>query len=103
MSDITKVTNNEIAVLEMIVTRLKAQNDRVNSWIVISPKNNKFPREGKEVLVSIRDDSGDHVTTFTAVGMMIGSKWIVDKEIRNDVVAWQSFPEPLSDDEYMNF
>lgn len=96
MSDITKVTDNEIAVLEMIVTRLKAQNDRVNSWIIISPKNNNLPLEGTEVLVSIHDDSGDFVNNYTAVGMRIDNRWIVDKEIRSDVIGWQPFPLPLS-------
>lgn len=52
------------------------------------------PPDGENVIVAIRDDSGDSVNCYTTVGWYIALHriWIVDNEINNKVTHWKPMP-----------
>lgn len=56
----------------------------------------ELPYEQEEVIVSVCDDSADHVYYYTAVAWMFDNgRWICDNEfLQGKVVAWQPLPKP---------
>ena len=67
-------------------------------WI---PVTKALPWNGTNVLVTVRDDSGDTPWEYTSVGWRTpaGQYWIVDNEICYGVIAWMPLPEPWRDEE----
>ena len=63
------------------------------NWI---PVTEALPWNGTDVLVTVRDDSGDTPREYTSVGWRTpaGQYWIVDNEICYGVIAWMPLPEP---------
>lgn len=62
-------------------------------WI---PVSEALPDYEDIVIVSIRDDSGDTPYSYTTAGFYVtdGHLWIVDNEVRRDIVAWMPLPQP---------
>lgn len=62
-------------------------------WISVE---NKLPPDGNNVIVAIRDTSGDTPFTYTDCGWCLGEKrgWIVDNDLHFNVTHWQPLPEP---------
>lgn len=62
-------------------------------WI---PVSEGLPWKDINVLVTVRDDSGDIPLEYTSVGWRTpdGRYWIVDNEICYSVLAWMPLPEP---------
>ena len=62
-------------------------------WIPISKK---LPWNDTNVLVTVRDNSGDTPWEYTSVGWLTPDNqyWVVDNEICYGVIAWMSLPEP---------
>lgn len=61
-----------------------------------------LPVSEELVIVSIKDDRGDHVVKHTSFGwrtsyMVNENAWIVDNEVRTDIEAWMPLPEPYKD------
>lgn len=63
----------------------------MSEWIT-----EKVPPEQEDVIVTIRDDSGDTVFNYTSVGWYYNGYWVVDNEINFKVVAWQPLPQPYT-------
>ena len=65
----------------------------MNKWIFV---DEHLPEYGDIVIVTILDDFGDNSYSYTTVGFYVkeGKCWIVDNEIRRDVVAWMPLPLP---------
>lgn len=55
-----------------------------------------LPWNDTNVLVTVRDDSGDTPWEHTSVGWRTpdGHYWVVDNEICYGVIAWMPLPEP---------
>lgn len=72
---------------------LIAPQEKSNNWIKTTEK---FPLCGTDVIVCIKDENGDNPYYYTTVGWYLekGQCWIVDNEVRYDVIAWQPLPEP---------
>lgn len=62
-------------------------------WI---PCSERLPKDEEEVIVSIRDDSGDNTLDYSSCGWYAcaGDFWVVDNEANNRVVAWMPRPTP---------
>ena len=72
--------------------------DCEHQWI---PFPLQQPKCDTPYIVSIRDDSGDHVRRYTSVGWRSSSflqenAWIVDDEVNCNVEAWMPMPEPFT-------
>lgn len=54
----------------------------------------KLPPEDEEVIVTVRDDSGDSPFTFVTSAWYYGGIWISDNHrVCGEVIAWQPMPE----------
>ena len=62
-------------------------------WI---PVTETLPWNDTNVLVTVRDDSGDTPWEYTSVGWCTpdGQYWVVNNEICYGVIAWMPLPEP---------
>lgn len=62
-------------------------------WISVKKR---WPAEGQQVLVTIKDESGDTSYSYTTTGWHIstGDHWIVDNELTGWVTHWMPLPEP---------
>lgn len=67
-------------------------------WI---PVTKALPWNETDVLVTVRDDSGDTPWEYTSVGWRTpdGKYWVVDHEICYGVIAWMPLPKPWGDDQ----
>ena len=72
--------------------KLKIELER--KWI---PVTKALPRNETNVLVTVRDDSGDTPWEYTSTGWRTpdGKYWVIDYEICYGVIAWMPLPEPL--------
>ena len=57
-----------------------------NQWI---PCDCELPKNEDEVIVSIKDESGDTPYEYTTSGWYGNNRWIVGNEFNYDVVAWR--------------
>ena len=64
-----------------------------NGWI---PCSEKLPSNDDFVIITILDEHGDTKYRYSSFGwyLNVAKCWIVDDELRNDVVAWAPLPEP---------
>ena len=73
----------------------KVKNGRrtgmTTNWI---PGSERLPEIGKDVLVTIKDDSADSPNYYTSVGWCYMGAWIVENTLCYQVIAWTEFPEP---------
>lgn len=62
-------------------------------WI---PCSERLPEDEEEVIVSVRDDSGDNTLDYSSCGWYAcaGDFWVVDNEPNYHVVAWMPLPKP---------
>ena len=62
-------------------------------WISVQ---DRLPIVGEDVLVTIRDETGDTAYSYTTTGWYSGQgyKFVVDDEYNNYVTHWTSFPRP---------
>lgn len=60
-----------------------------------TPVTEALPWNDTNVLVTVRDDSGDTPWEYTSVGWRTpdGQYWVVDNEICYGVIAWMPLPE----------
>ena len=60
-------------------------------WI---PCSERLPEDEEEVIVSVRDDSGDNTLDYSSCGWYAcaGDFWFVDNEPNYHVVAWMPLP-----------
>ena len=65
-------------------------------WI---PCSERLPKYEEEVIVSVRDDSGDTTFDYSSCGWYAcaGDFWIVDNEPNYYVIAWMPLPEPYAE------
>ena len=58
-----------------------------------SPCGERLPKD-EEVIVSVRDDSGDNTLDYSSFGWYAcaGDFWVVDNEPNYKVVAWKPLP-----------
>lgn len=71
-----------------------AENVVSEQWVNCEKDN--FPDMYSDwKIVTIQDDSEDRPLVYTTVGWYLDDgRWIVDNEVRQDVVAWMNLPEP---------
>lgn len=62
-----------------------------SKWVDV---NEKLPYDCEDVIVTIRDETGDGAFTYTTTAMLHKGDWIVDGEARHDVTHWMQYPEP---------
>lgn len=82
-------------VIRNTVEELKAEQ----RWI---PCSERLPEDEEEVIVSVRDDSGDNTLDYSSCGWYAcaGDFWVVDNDPCYKVVAWMPLPEPYKDCEH---
>lgn len=70
----------------------------MSEWI---PVSERVPNSDDWVIVTILDESGDAPYRYTEFGwyMMQGHAWIVDNEVRRDIIAWIPLPRPYKGEE----
>jgi len=59
-----------------------------------TPVNEKLPEDFDKVIVTLRDDSGDHVNYYTDIGFRCNGCWVVDDDISCQVSHWMPYPSP---------
>lgn len=77
-----------------MITAIEMKHDELMpKWI---PVTEALPWNDTNVLVTVRDDSGDTPWEYTSVGWLTpdGKYWVVDNEVCYGVVAWMALPEP---------
>lgn len=62
-----------------------------------TPVSERLPEIGKDVLVTIKDDSADSPNYYTSVGWCYMEAWIVENTLCYQVIAWMEFPKPYKD------
>lgn len=70
--------------------RITINPDADSDWIWASGKT---PRIGEKVLVTIKDESGDHPRRYVDVGWYLDGFWIIDNEYGFNVISWKPLPE----------
>ena len=66
------------------------------SWI---PIEDEEPPERQDVIVTVIDDSGDHLYTFSTTAWRLDDHWISDNEsLCGKVIAWMKLPKPYEND-----
>ena len=67
-------------------------------WI---PVSKRVPNSDDWAIVTILDESGDTPYRYTDLGwyMEQGHAWIVDNEVRRDIIAWMPKPRPWKGEE----
>ena len=69
--------------------------EKLQQWL--SP-NSAFLPYREEVIVSVRDYSGDTPYDYTTTAWKLGDDWISNNELLYGVVkGWMPFPKPISD------
>lgn len=76
------------------------KNDVVLEEVKWIPVSEALPWNDTNVLVTVRDDSGDTPWEYTSVGRRTpdGKYWIVENEMCYGVIAWMPLPEPYGGD-----
>ena len=74
----------------------KGFSDATPKWISV---NERLPKEGNEVIVTIKDDSADSPIYYTSAGWYYEGIWVVGNEVCYQVIAWMPFPDPYKDGE----
>ena len=61
--------------------------------------DNDFPKTGENVIVTIKDESGDNVYYYTDVGWWTGidNMFMVDNDMCYSVTHWRNMPEPCEE------
>lgn len=75
---------------------LKGAENAVSKQQWVNCKKDNFPDMYSDwKIVTIQDDNGDRPLVYTTVGWYLDDgRWIVDNEVRQDVIAWMNLPEP---------
>jgi hypothetical protein len=83
---------------EKMISLLESSEQTVQQWISC---DERLPEDEEEVIVSVRDDSGDNTFDYSSCGWYAcaGDFWVVDNEANERVVAWMPLPEPWKDGE----
>lgn len=78
--------------IQKILDIPSAESER--KWI---PVTEALPWNDTNVLVTVRDDSGDTPWEYTSVGWRTpdGQYWVVDNEICYGVIAWMPLPRTM--------
>ena len=86
------IISTEQPYAEDALRKLPSANPE-QKWI---PVTKALPRNETNVLVTVRDDSGDTPWEYTSTGWRTpdGKYWIVDYEICYGVIAWIPLLEP---------
>lgn len=69
-------------------TELKVETVEQLSWSLVSKS---LPPEEMMVEVTICEDNGDTILKYTDAGWYYKGFWVVNNEVRYDVIAWKSF------------
>lgn len=67
---------------------------RQSEWI---PVSERLPEAGKEVLVTVKDDSADSPIYYTSAGWYSQEIWVVENTVCYQVIAWMPLPEPYKE------
>ena len=75
----------------------KGKEDATLKWI---PVLKHLPKNDDQVIISIRDNSGDNVLYYSDFGWYLEEAkcWIVDNEQRRDIIAWMPKPKPYKEE-----
>ena len=63
-----------------------------------TPVSEGPPKTNTNVLVTIKDDSGDSINYYTSVGWYYNGIWVVDNTVCYQVIAWMEFPKSYKED-----
>ena len=89
--ELQEIATQKIVELAEANTSNTLKNDE-NRWNLCDEVE---PPNGKLVIASVHDDSGDTPFDYTTAGWRHGYAWFVDGEIDpRSVVAWKFFPKP---------
>lgn len=79
-----------------VLNDLPCVNPSRPNWI---PCSERLPKYEEEVIVSVRDDSGDTTLDYSSCGWYAcaGDFWVVDNEPNYYVIAWMPLPEPYAE------
>ena len=58
----------------------------------------EIPKNDEMKIITICDESGDYPYTYSYVGWYLkeADGWIVDNELRKDIIAWMPLPFPYN-------
>ena len=82
--------------IETLSAKVRVSN--LNSeWIPVSPDS--MPSYNEDVIVTVRDDSGDSINYYTKTAWWLSDDtWISDNDlVFGEVTAWKSLPEPYKE------
>ena len=66
----------------------------MTNWTPVSDGPSKIDTN---VLVTIKDDSGDSPYYYTSAGWYYNGIWVVDNTVCYQVIAWMEFPKPYKE------
>ena len=86
---------SETTINRLLLSTLEATNNALKKHLWI-PCSEKLPSNDDFVIITILDEHGDTKYRYSSFGwyLNVAKCWIVDDELRNDVVAWAPLPEP---------
>ena len=84
-----------VEALETAISALQAQGE--SPWI---PVTERLPENNEWYIVTILDEHGDTPHRYSDYGWYLKQidGWIIDSELRTDVIAWMPLPKPYKED-----